>query len=115
MDDLVIRVRGLVALPAEDIALLLNAGNHAVAPQWQARLRWTLEPLRAATGVELRIEMRRRDWPLRAFVRLGGRRRLLRELERTLDALTEVAALSVSRCRSASPAFPGRHDRQARG
>src|SRR5690242_11305676 len=99
-DAWVIRARTLVAAPADHLAELLGV---LAAPDGQAacvsvpacagaRLRWSLEPLRAATGVELALELREPLWPLRLALRLGGRRWLARELERAVVDIATLAA-----------------------
>ena len=96
-----IRARRLVPAPADQLAATLSvlaasgaAGTCVQVPACaEARLHWSIEPLRAATGVELALELREPLWPLRLALRLGGRRWLARELER---AVAEVVGLAGS-------------------
>ena len=94
-----IRARRLVPAPADQLAVALavlaapgTAGTCVRMPACAgARLRWSIEPLRAATGVELALEVREPLWPLRVALRLGGRRWITRRLER---AVAEAAGLA---------------------
>jgi hypothetical protein len=103
-------VRRLVPASAEAVELVFEAvgdqllksdrasrrGALAFARATCAHVRvyWELEPLRAATGVELTLELQRPTWPLRIFLRLGGRRTLARGVAQALAIVGCLARLA---------------------
>jgi hypothetical protein len=100
----VIRARGLIAAPAQELGAvvadarsqLMLADGLGIPPGLRTAftLSWTFEELRAATGVEVQLRLRRGDVPAWAFLLLGGRRRLEARLPLLVDALAEVVRLA---------------------
>jgi hypothetical protein len=86
------RVR-LIALQRENAGVSLLA---SIGRRTEIRIRWSLQEIRAVTGVEIALEFERRGVAVRAFMLLGGGRWLERRLEAALESLGEIAQLAAA-------------------
>ena len=96
----VVRVRGGLTLRRRGAARIVAAfePNELVTDvalgKTLVRIRWTLTPLPAGTGVELAAELPRVGLIDRALLSAAGRGRIARRLQDVLDTLAEIVRLA---------------------
>ncbi len=84
-----LRLDALGGHPAPEIVAAMRMGRRT-----HGRVRWTLDALPAATGVELAVELESASAGVRAFLAAGGGRWLEHRLVDTVHNLAEVARLA---------------------